>query len=376
MKVVCWQYLLVAGVLVISCAACGCTTSLFNTGPSAEYPVVGPYEDDGEFVTSTMKFPFQERTMSVSVTVSQGLYDAASGADKNAVLLGDWKEDDDWTTGYYLSFLNSPEMEQVYSDTAETLKNEASGVAENSDEYLECLAVYVQSLTYDARPENRAPKFPVETVIDTAGDCDDKSILLAGLLAREGYNVSLFYFPGDLHMAVGVAADEPGYRDSGYLFIETTNLSLVGIPTENFENGATLAADLFVIPVGNGTKEYGSADETRRIDQAAAAARVRAEEEEADLVLMEADLDVMKNALDEENAALSHLKRSGDINGYNAAVGDYNRHATEYNRVLDDYRARYDAYLIDVDFFNYVATHLYDRPGLSEKVAEWERGQT
>ncbi|WAI00302.1 hypothetical protein [Methanogenium organophilum] len=375
MKQVHWRYLLVAGILVVCAATCGCTTSFFNPGPAAEYPVIGPYEDDGRIATSSMEFPFQERTVSISVNVSKSLYDAASGADKNAVLLGEWKEDDDWTTGYYLSFTNSPEMEQVYSVTAKTLKEEASTVAEDSDQYLEYLTVYVQSLAYDVSPDAAGPKFPVETVIDTAGDCDDKSILLAGLLAREGFNVSLFYFPGDSHMAVGVAADEPGYRDSGYLFIETTNLSLIGIPTKNFENGATLTADLFVIPVGNGTKEYGSADETRRIDRAAGVARARAEEEEAALILMEEDLDAMKRALDKENSALLQLKDSGDISGYNAAVADYNLHATEYNRALDDYRTCYDDYLSDVEFFNYVATHLYDRPGLSEKVADWERGR-
>ena len=265
-------------------------------------------------------------------------------------------------------------MEQVYSGTAASLNAQYPGIAENSDEYLEYLTVYVQSLAYDVRPDNSGPKFPVETVIDNAGDCDDKSILLAGLLAREGYDVSLFYFPGDSHMAVGVATDEPGYRDSGYLFIETTNLSLVGIPTENFENGATLEGDLFVIPVGNGTKEYSHADETRRISQAAVDARARAEKEEAALVKEEGALDVMKRALDDENAALSRMKDYGDLNGYNAAVADYNGHAAEYNRALDDCRTRYEAYISDVEFYNYVATHLYDRPGLSEKVADREAG--
>lgn len=371
-----WHYLLTAGVLAIAVLVCGCTAPFIDNGPAAEYPLVGSYEDDGRTATSTMEFPFQKDTISIEIAVPQGLYDAAAGADKHAVLLGEWNEDDDWTTGYYLSFLNSPEMEQVYSAVAEGLKAQSPGTAGNSDEYLELLTVYVQSLAYDVRPDDSGPKFPVETVIEQAGDCDDKSVLLAGLLAREGYDVSLFYFPGDAHMAVGVGTDGPGYRDSGYLFIETTNLSLVGIPTESFENGDTLTADLYVIPVGNGTQTYGLANETRRIDEAADIARARAEEEEAALIEEEADLAEMKQALDDENAALSQLKRSGDISGYNAAVADYNRHASEYNRALEDYRARYDAYIADVEFFNDVATHLYDRPGLSERVADWEDGHS
>lgn len=376
MKPVHWQYLLTAGILVIATLVCGCTAPFIDNGPAAEYPVVGPYEDDGETATSTMEFPFQDDTITVSVALPRGLYAAAAGADKHAVLFGEWKEDDDWTTGYYLSFLNSPAMEQVYAAVADSLEAQSPGTAGNSDEYLELLTVYVQSLAYDVRPDDSGPKFPVETVMEQAGDCDDKSILLAGLLAREGYDVSLFYFPDDAHMAVGVGTDGPGYRDSGYLFIETTNLSLVGIPTESFENGDALTADLYVIPVGNGTQIYGLADETRRIDEAADAARVRAEEEEAALIAEESELAQMKEALDEENAALSRLKRTGDISGYNAAVADYNLHAAEYNGALEDYRARYDAYIANVEFFNDVATHLYDRPGLTAKVADWEGGHS
>lgn len=266
-------------------------------------------------------------------------------------------------------------MDSVYAATADALRAGVPDTAENSDEYIEFLTVYVQSLAYNTSPDETGPKFPVETVIEKAGDCDDKSVLLAGLLSREDYNVSLFYFPpDDSHMAVGVATDEPGYRDSGYLFIETTNVSLIGIPTEIFENGASLTSDLFVIPVGNGTMGgYGKADETRRIDRAAAEARVRTEEEKVSLVTMEENLVLKNTELNKENATLLHLKNSGDISGYNAAVSGYNLHVADYNEALEEYRACYAAYLADVEFVNYVATHLYDRPGLSEAVTAWER---
>ncbi|WP_062399111.1 hypothetical protein [Methanogenium cariaci] len=150
-------------------------------------------------------------------------------------------------------------------------------------------------------------------------------------------------------------------------------MSLIGIPTEIFENGASLTSDLFVIPVGNGTMGYGKADETRRIDRAAAEARVRTEEEKVSLVTMEENLVLKNTELNKENATLLHLKNSGDISGYNAAVSGYNLHVADYNEALEEYRACYAAYLADVEFVNYVATHLYDRPGLSEAVTAWER---
>ncbi|WP_062399109.1 hypothetical protein [Methanogenium cariaci] len=94
-------------------------------------------------------------------------------------------------------------MDSVYAATADALRAGVPDTAENSDEYIEFLTVYVQSLAYNTSPDETGPKFPVETVIEKAGDCDDKSVLLAGLLSREDYNVSLFYFPDDSHMAVG-----------------------------------------------------------------------------------------------------------------------------------------------------------------------------
>lgn len=67
------------------------------------------------------------------------------------------------------------------------------------------------------------------------------------------------------------------------------------------------------------------------------------------------------------------LKQSGDIRGYNTGVGNYNRRVAEYNQLFQEFRTRYDAYLTDVKFANYVATHIYDRPGLSDAVSVWER---
>ena len=63
----------------------------------------------------------------------------------------------------------------------------------DSDEYLELMAVFVQSIPYKSQNLS-SPKYPIETYGDREGDCDDKSMLLAGLLAHEGYRVSSLLF--------------------------------------------------------------------------------------------------------------------------------------------------------------------------------------
>jgi len=71
------------------------------------------------------------------------------------------------------------------------------------------------------------PRYPIEMLKDSQGDCEDKAMLTAALLYSIGYNVSLIRLPN--HMAVGVHLDEglPGfeYYTDEYYFLETTQVS-------------------------------------------------------------------------------------------------------------------------------------------------------
>jgi hypothetical protein len=91
---------------------------------------------------------------------------------------------------------------------------------------------FVQNLKYSkdkvAEGFNEYPKFPIETLVDKGGDCEDTSILLASLLEQFGYGTVLLGLFGRNHMAVGVAgeSDLPGsyYTHNGtqYYYVETT----------------------------------------------------------------------------------------------------------------------------------------------------------
>lgn len=86
---------------------------------------------------------------------------------------------------------------------------------------------FVQSLEYQAEA-GEYPKYPVETLVDGGGDCEDTAILLAALLDQLGMDCILLSPPG--HMAVGVAVqglDAKSYLWSGkkYYYVETTGLN-------------------------------------------------------------------------------------------------------------------------------------------------------
>jgi len=95
------------------------------------------------------------------------------------------------------------------------------------------IASFVQSLPYASdivtTPSDEYPRYPIETLFEKEGDCEDTSILTAALLNESGYEVSLIKFSD--HMGVGVHlrnidyVNKEFYSDSSgkrYLYLETT----------------------------------------------------------------------------------------------------------------------------------------------------------
>ncbi len=95
---------------------------------------------------------------------------------------------------------------------------------------------FVQSMTYTtdiaSRGYSEFPKYPIETLMDNGGDCEDTAILLASILKEMGYGVVLIEF--DEHMAVGLLGDDSlsgtyfQYNNSKYFYIETTAVMNIG----------------------------------------------------------------------------------------------------------------------------------------------------
>jgi hypothetical protein len=105
---------------------------------------------------------------------------------------------------------------------------------------------FVQSLTYekdldpDTGQETEYWKYPVETIADGSGDCEDTAILTAALLRELGYDVALVLLSD--HAAVAVACDTcNGYYypldGKRYYYLETTGAgySLGTIDQTNYQ---------------------------------------------------------------------------------------------------------------------------------------------
>jgi len=104
---------------------------------------------------------------------------------------------------------------------------------------IDFVLAFVQSLKYapdETTGFDEYPRYPIETLVEEGGDCEDTSILFASIVGELGYGTVLLRFDDSRHMAAGVRisedviADWPKgysltyYQDEGkyYAYCETT----------------------------------------------------------------------------------------------------------------------------------------------------------
>ena len=131
---------------------------------------------------------------------------------------------------------------------------------EGYDEYqtVDFAAAFVQSLPYTVdsvtTPYDEYPRYPIETLVDGGGDCEDTSILLASIINKMGYGVVLIMLPN--HAGVGVKGGENlygtywKYKDSKYYYIETTgeNWEIGELPDE-YKNSSAFIRPMIPVPI-------------------------------------------------------------------------------------------------------------------------------
>jgi len=134
------------------------------------------------------------------------------------------------------------------------IETAASNKGYSEYETVEYVLSFVQSLPYtvddETTPWNEYPRYPIETLFDRGGDCEDTSILFATLLYEMDYDVALLILEEDNHCAVGVKGGESisgTYYMVGstkYFFVETTGdgWSIGDFP--DFDSGQALVYPL------------------------------------------------------------------------------------------------------------------------------------
>jgi len=350
----------IAGIIVLLAIAVA-GGYLYATRQQVVVSHIAVGADDGTSITSTHTFPFEKSQVTITVPVDAAVYNAAKSTDKSVSVYGNVTEST-WVTDSYLEMVNDPAQDQMYTDLIGQFRTIRDEEGLTSDEYLELMATYVQSLTYQTNPDTPT-KYPVETVAEGDGNCGDKSVLLAGLLSREGYKVSLLLFTPEAHMAVGVGSTDALYKDTGYAYLESTNLSYVGVPPDELEGGVRLTSEPMVIPVGNGTTLYTSGAETAYIHDMSSISEQKVTATNTQLAPIASDLTTKENQITGLESRMESLRSSGNIGEYNALVSSHNAQVSAYNAELATYQGEVALGNAYADIYNYIITHVYDRKG-------------
>ncbi len=118
-----------------------------------------------------------------------------------------------------------------FQKLAAALSAEAGKLGFTEHQMVELAVLFVQTIPYtkdiDSTGLQEYPRYPIETLVEGTGDCEDHAILLAELLRSMNYDAILLEYR-DEHMAVGVA--DPGntygyhyiFNGKSYYYVETT----------------------------------------------------------------------------------------------------------------------------------------------------------
>jgi hypothetical protein len=217
-------------------------------------PKLAPASGGQAPIVSTFHFRYRGCTRFVTVEVPPAELDSDRALDTHQVFA---------TTGPVRgAFLRTLVRERLDSaavgSTVRQLRSARDQLGLDGDQYAEFIVRFVQSIPYGTVDGRVHP--PAQVLAEGVGACDDRSVLLAVLLRHEGYDTALFVFDNQAHAAVGLRSTGPGFRDSGYAFVETNEPAFIGTVGGRYVGYAAWRPQAQVIRLG-GRRVYSSEHE-------------------------------------------------------------------------------------------------------------------
>lgn len=114
-----------------------------------------------------------------------------------------------YMTGYHPYNIDYKMMDSFITTSDPHIQHIVRDLDEHYDDeekLAEHALAFVQSL-FDEEDIDNYPKYPIETLVEGGGDCEDASILYATIMKALGFDVALLDFPE--HVMVGVAFQGP-----------------------------------------------------------------------------------------------------------------------------------------------------------------------
>jgi hypothetical protein len=353
--------LVMAALLLSGCVLNG----LVPLPADVVYPSIEPVVDAEPMPPVPLAWQFEGAEVRLSVPVDAAVYQGAKTAQKSALF---FKEIDEleWIPAYYRAFVDEPSQEPLFELMIRDLRGLRDSLGLDSDRYAELIVSAVQSLDYRTDPVYLEPKFPVETVGDVNGDCDDKTLLAAALLAREGYDVAILLFEDEQHVALGIRTNGSTFGGSGYALVETTTPTLFGWVPDRLNGGIILESEPMVIPIGEGRGTYGAGRQVDGVREEYERAIATAEQLDPDIKQSQTDLDRMASEVEQVRAGAESRSAQGDVAGFNTLVPRYNELVAAYNAAVETHNALVARQQQAVEIATRISENQTDRYGLAE----------
>lgn len=186
---------------------------------------------------------YDDKTYAISLYIPEQLYQYYR--DKTRVPTED-----------YSVYVTHPQDDEYISTIIERFDEIALEEGYDDEQEVNLVIAFVQSLPYAtddvSTPFDEYPRYPLETLVDGGGDCEDTSILASTLLDAMDYGVVLVNLPE--HVAVGVAAEAYGtywvHEGTKYFYVETTGEGWgLGQLPEEFEGEPAYIYPILPVPV-------------------------------------------------------------------------------------------------------------------------------
>ncbi len=133
---------------------------------------------------------------------------------------------------------------RYFKELCQQLDVQAQANGYEGIELVNYLTTFAQTAIPYVAEQGEYKKYPIETLMEYGGDCEDKSALLCALLNTYGFDACMVLLPK--HMAVAISCDNCGgyynHRGKKYSFIESTagGWQIGQVPEESRYANATI----------------------------------------------------------------------------------------------------------------------------------------
>jgi len=220
------------------------TTATPTMTPMPVGEIVPPLQST-DVLKKHYEWEYDRRTWTLDLSIPEALHEYYRNKPRSA-------------TADYSVYVTDPHDDPYLKLVVE--KFEEVATTQKYDQYKKACFVlsFVQSLPYATddvtTPFDEYPRYPIETLVDMTGDCEDTSILAAALLDMMEYDVVLVELPN--HMAIGIAGGGEFYGtyylDNGtkYFYAETTGTGWeIGVIPDEYRDAPASLHHLIPKPI-------------------------------------------------------------------------------------------------------------------------------